>query len=86
MKNYLGTLGHCLVTLLFSFIGIGWITVGFYFGRELAQAEYRYIEKYSGKRSNCPWYCGFYKEAWTLKGLLDWILPLTIVIIVSILH
>lgn len=81
MKNYLGTLSHCLITFICCFVGIEWLCVGFYFGRELAQAEYRYIGAHGGKRYNCPWYCGFYKESWTLKGILDFILPLIIVIL-----
>ena len=46
-----------------------------YCGREAAQAEYRYIEAHGGKRAACPWWCGFLPEAWTLKGMLDWLLP-----------
>ena len=46
-----------------------------YCGREVAQAEYRYIEAHGGKRAACPWWCGFLPSAWTLKGLLDWLLP-----------
>ena len=55
---------------------IYFISTAFYLGREHAQAEYRYIEVHGRKRANCPWWCGFMPEAWTLKGLLDWILPL----------
>lgn len=48
----------------------------FYIGREHAQAEYRYIEAHGGVRKKCPLWCGFMPEAWTAKGMLDWILPL----------
>ena len=47
-----------------------------YAGREFAQAEYRYIAEFcGGKRANMPWYAPFTPEAWTVKGMLDWILP-----------
>lgn len=47
-----------------------------YMGREFAQAEYRYIAAYcGGKRANMPWYGGFLPDAWTVKGVLDWLLP-----------
>lgn len=48
----------------------------FYIGREIAQAEYRYIESHGGCRAACPKFCGFYVSAWTLKSLTDWLLPL----------
>lgn len=48
----------------------------FYLGREVTQAEYRYIEVHGGIRKECPLWCGFMPEAWTAKGMLDWILPL----------
>jgi hypothetical protein len=48
-----------------------------YMGREHAQAEYRWIEKYGlGLRANMPWYGGFTSRAWTRKSMLDWVLPL----------
>ena len=47
-----------------------------YMGREFAQAEYRYIAAYcGGKRANMPWYAPFTADAWTAKGLIDWMLP-----------
>lgn len=57
----------------------------FFIGREITQAEYRNIQSnYGGKRANMPWYGGFEKQAWTTKGLLDWILPTVVVILVAI--
>lgn len=50
----------------------------FYIGREVAQAEYRYISSHGGKRANCPWYCGLFSEAWNMKSFLDWALPLAV--------
>lgn len=50
----------------------------FYLGREVAQAEYRYIEAHGGRRANCPSWCGFLPSAWTSKSILDWLAPLVI--------
>ena len=53
----------------------------FFIGREITQAEYRNIEhNYGRKRANMPWYGGFEPKAWTVKGLLDCILPSVVVI------
>ena len=71
------TLVFCIIILSFKLpVGLVLIPVAFYIGREHAQAEYRYIEAHGRKRANCPWWCGFMPEAWTLKGVMDWILPL----------
>jgi hypothetical protein len=49
----------------------------FFIGREEAQAEERYINRFANrKRANAPWYCGFIPKAWNLDSLvLDMILP-----------
>ena len=78
MKRYLGTVAHCLITLASGIVGFAWVAAGFYVGREIAQAEYRYIEANGGKRYACPWYCGFLPSAWNLKSVLDWGLPVAI--------
>jgi hypothetical protein len=63
---------------------------GYYIGREMAQAEYRVIQKfYDGKRANMPWYGGFERRAWNLKSILDFVLPIaatTIVLYLSTLY
>ena len=80
------TLVFCIAVLLLKLpVGLVLIPVGFYIGREHAQAEYRYIEAHGRKRVNCPWWCGFMPKAWTLKGLLDWILPLGVALGVAVL-
>lgn len=60
----------------------------FYFiGREYAQAEYRNIEHfYGGRRANMPYFGGLEPRAWTIKGLLDWILPSITVTAVAFFH
>lgn len=50
----------------------------FYFGREEAQAEQRYISAHGGHRDDCPWYCGFLPESWNRKSMMDWLLPLAV--------
>jgi len=74
------------VGLLF---GAWWLaaaaTTAFFIGREHAQAEYRVIgQYYGGKRANMPWYGGFRPEAWTRKGLLDWVSPAVVTAVVAI--
>lgn len=60
------------------------IGAAFYVGRELAQAEYRIIYTHYGrKRANAPWWCGFYRRAWTAKGLLDLLAPVAAVFALS---
>jgi hypothetical protein len=77
---------HALLTALWCIaciaLGLPWTVLfwpsAFYVGREVAQAEYRYIEAHGGKRADCPWWCGFLPQAWTLKSLLDFLLPLAV--------
>jgi hypothetical protein len=63
---------------------------GYYIGREMAQAEYRVIQKfYDGKRANMPWYGAFERRAWNVKSILDFVLPIvatTIVLYLSTLY
>ena len=66
-----------LLVLNFPWPACYW-PAAFYIGRELAQAEFRYIEAYGRHRSDCPWYCGFLPASWTLKGIFDFLLPLAV--------
>ena len=76
-----------LVQLLLS--PFGWwlgalFAIGYFLGREMAQAEYRVIKDfYDGKRANMPWYGSLERRAWTKKGMFDWILPAAAVILVA---
>lgn len=89
-------LAHPVIALVIqAIIGVasgdwwtGAVAGSFYFvGREYAQAEYRAIEHYyNGKRANMPYFGGLEPRAWTLKGLLDWILPSLTVTAVAILR
>jgi hypothetical protein len=77
-----------LVQLLLS--PFGWwlgalFAVGYYLGREMAQAGYRNIlYNYGGKRANMPWWGAFQARAWTTKSVLDWVLPSVVVIAVAV--
>ena len=77
-----------LVTcVIIVFLGLGWEacfwSASFYFGRELAQSEYRYIQAHGGKRADVPWYCGLIPSAWTAKSVLDCLLPWVVCLIAA---
>ena len=78
MAEWKGTILHGIVTLACCLVGLGWTAAAFYAGRELAQAEYRYIEASGGKRYENAWFCGFLPSAWTTKSVWDWIVPVLI--------
>ena len=77
---------HALITSIWCLpcllLGLPWPVffwpAALYAGREEAQAEQRYIDTHGGHRDRCPWYCGFLPESWAAKGLLDFLLPLTV--------
>lgn len=59
----------------------------FFMGREIAQAEYRWINTYGrGLRANMPWWGPFDRRVWTKADQwLDWIMPLVAVCIMGAL-
>lgn len=60
--------------------------IGFFLGREHAQAEYKAIAAdFNGQRANMPWYAGFNPKYWTLDAALDVALPTAAVIAVLLL-
>jgi len=62
----------------------GLVGAAFYVGREHAQAEYRWIERFGvGRRVNMPWWGGFDRRVWNRKSLLDWIAPLFAITLVG---
>lgn len=77
---------QAILYLVTKDLWVGAVAGSFYFlGREYAQAEYRNIEaNYQGKRSNMPFWGGLQIRAWTVKGLMDLILPAIVVIIVAL--
>ena len=81
------TLVFCVIILSFKLpVGLVLIPVAFYIGREHAQAEYRYIEAHGRKRANCPWWCGFMPEAWTMKGVMDFLLPIIVMMFTVVVY
>ena len=75
--------------VLFWATGNPWYGVActaFFIGRELAQAEYRWIETYGlGRRANMPWWGRFDKRVWNLHSMTDWLLPIIFTLVVAIL-
>lgn len=48
----------------------------YFIGREIAQAEYRWIEKYGeGLRKNMPWWGRFDPRVWDLHSVTDFVIP-----------
>ena len=58
---------------------------GYFVGREIAQAEYRWIETYGhGLRENLPWWGWAALRVWTkLDQWLDWIGPVVVTVAVA---
>ena len=80
-----------LIQLLVRIISGSW-TAGaaaacaWFMSRELAQAEYRWIEQFgAGLRANMPWWGGFDLRVWEKADpWLDWILPSAVTCAVAI--
>lgn len=84
---------HALIAILIQ-IGLGlasgnWLLAGLagaavFIGREHAQAEQRWIERFGlGRRANMPWWGGFDVRVWNRKSLLDWIAPIAATLIIA---
>lgn len=63
----------------------------FYIGREITQAEYRWISSFGeGRRANMPWWGGLDLRVWNLKSATDALGPifaaLALCILVSIIR
>jgi len=78
---------HTLVALLVQALvgrltGNWWagaaLASAYFIGREMAQAEYRWIELFSaGRRANMPWWGPFDRRVWTTwDQYVDWLGPL----------
>ena len=59
----------------------------YFIGRELSQAEYRWIELYGdGLRANMPWWGRFDLRVWPkLDQWLDWIGPVIVTVAVALI-
>ena len=68
-----------LMAGLFGMSILGWLAgSAFYLGREVSQAEYRWMEAAGKNRAEMPWYEGFKIWKWCDKSIwLDLIIPTT---------
>lgn len=78
---------HALVAIAIQAV-IGWRTgnwwtgaalaSGYFIGREVAQAEYRWIEQFGeGLRANLPWGAVFDRRIWQNPDqIMDWLGPI----------
>lgn len=91
MKNILYELIHTIISVIcvgiFTLFGMpilgAAIATSFYIGREHAQAEYRWIERYGNhKRANMKWYNAFEPRIWSFHS---WFWNLTLPATVSVL-
>lgn len=60
--------------------------VGFYLGREFAQAEEKYMRARDLNRAKTPWWMGFAPSAWDLKSLSDVVCPLVSALVFAVCH
>jgi hypothetical protein len=78
-------------TLIGLLSGNWWAGAAFgaalFIGREITQAEYRWIATYGdGLRANLPWWGSFDRRVWThLDSWLDWLVPTVVVVGVATL-
>lgn len=86
-------MSHVLIAVslqaMFGLIGGRWwlgaiAATIFFIGREITQAEYRWIAAYGhGRRANMPWWGGFDPAAWNLKSLTDMLLPALVTVLIA---
>ena len=79
-----------LIQLIVRFISGSWIAgaaaaFAWFVSREIAQAEYRWIEHFGrGLRANMPWWGGFDPRVWQRADpWLDWIVPVAAAVAVA---
>lgn len=87
---------HAILALLVQAV-VGWLSrnwwagaalpSGYFIGREVAQAEYRWIEQYGdGLRANLPWDAVFDRRVWqTLDQTADWLAPVAVTVAVALI-
>jgi hypothetical protein len=64
----------------------GLLGIGFFAGREHAQAEYRAIASfYDGKRENMPDWAGFMPRSWDLGSVMDLAAPIVSVLVALVI-
>ncbi len=91
-----GLFEHALVAALVqTIIGLltgkwwagGALPLGYFVGRELAQAEYRWIEQVgTGLRADMPWHAAFDPRVWqSADQIADWFGPLIVTTAIALL-
>lgn len=77
------------VTLVFG-LAFGWwaeaaaFSCGWFISREVACAEYRWIQEFGERRrANMPIWGGFDPRVWDRKSLIDWIAPVVVSIFIA---
>lgn len=85
----LGLIEHAVIAAIIQAI-VGWRTgnwwagaalaSGYFIGREVAQAEYRWIEEFGqGLRANMPWDAVFDPRVWqNADRIADWLGPVIV--------
>lgn len=87
---------HAIVAAVFqAIVGVAtgrWWTAGaaasgYFVGREVAQAEYRWIEQFGeGLRANMPWDAVFDRRIWqTADQTADWLGPVLATLLIAAL-
>lgn len=86
-----GLIEHAVVAAMIQTI-VGWRTgnwwagaalaSGYFIGREVAQAEYRWIEQLGqGLRGNMPWHAAFDWRVWqNADRIADWLGPVIVTV------
>jgi len=72
-----GLFGHALVGAVAAAF--------FYYGREVTQAEYRWMKAKGALRHEMPWYKGFDVSLWDTKAKLDALLPALTALILALI-
>lgn len=90
----IGLFGHAFCTAIIQvlvgvLIGNWWaggaLASCYFIGREIAQAEYRWIEQFgTGARADMPWLAALDPRVWqNADQLADWLGPLTVTLAIA---
>jgi hypothetical protein len=65
----------------------GALASSYFFGREVAQAEYRWIELFGeGLRANMPWHAVLEPKVWhNADQIADWLAPIASTLVIALL-
>ncbi len=78
--------GQIGLALLTGSWWLGPIASLFFVGREITQAEYRWIANYGlGLRANMPWWGRFDPRVWDIHSITDCALPLFVTVGVALI-